>query len=479
MVGLKSMKAQIKKLKLPRMKIPRWRMPKIKMPELRIGDLVCKYPIIQGGMGVGISLSRLASAVAKEGGIGVIAANAIGMMEPDYYTNGKEANKRALRREIRTARKQNRGAIGVNIMVAVNDFQNMLDVSIEEKVDIVFLGAGLPLKGIPVDRLRENRIKVAPIVSSARAAKLIFSYWQKNYHTVPDAVVVEGPMAGGHLGFKVQQINDPDYALEKIIPQVVEEIKLFQKQFKRDIPVIAAGGIFNGDDIYKFLRLGASGVQMGSRFVATHECDADSRFKESYLNSREDDLVLIKSPVGLPGRAINNRFLREVESGVKKFFRCPWRCLASCDAGNARYCISEALDNARRGELDRGFAFAGTNAFRIDKIVPVRTLIQELKLEYMSVVENCTISLKDEYEKALKKLKVLRKQYALTLQTGIRLVKHEYKKVVTMGSLAIREELEQTLELTKKLKTEYITYIERVIDLKEQLFRTVVPAVAN
>lgn len=478
MVVNKLVKQRMAKFKLPSIKIPRWQVPKIRMPELRIDGLVCKLPIVQGGMGVGISLARLASAVAREGGIGVIAANAIGMGEPDYFTNGKEANKRALRQEIRKARKKTRGVIGVNIMVAVNDFHNMLNVCLEERVDIVFLGAGLPLKGIPVDQLRQRNVKIAPIVSSARAARLIFTYWQKHYSAVPDAVVVEGPMAGGHLGFKQEQIDDPDYILEKIIPQVVEEIYTFEKHFKKEIPVIAAGGIFSGDDIYKFLRLGASGVQMGSRFVATRECDADIRFKESYIGSRKEDIVLIKSPVGLPGRAIKNRFLEEVDSGVKKFFRCPWRCLESCDARNAKYCISEALNNARQGKLDEGFAFAGTNAYRIDRIVPVKELIQELKSEYVMVIEKWTVSLRDEYERALKKLKLLRKQYAVAFERGIRSLKDEYKKVALKGSVAFREEVEHTMALANRLKAEYIDYIEKVIDLKEQLFRVVVPAVS-
>jgi NAD(P)H-dependent flavin oxidoreductase YrpB (nitropropane dioxygenase family) len=254
---------------------------KIKMPPLKIGDAVASIPIIQGGMGVGISLSGLASAVANAGGIGVIAANAIGMIEPDYYSNGREANKRALRKQIQKAKEHSKGLIGVNIMVAVNDFHDLLQVSIEEKADIVFLGAGLPLKGIPVQAIKDAGVKVVPIVSSARAARLIFKYWQNTYATIPDAVVVEGPKAGGHLGFKETEIHDPEYALEKIVPAVATELDTFAKQFNKKIPVIAAGGIYNGEDIYKFFELGASGVQMGTRFVATHECDADRHFKDA------------------------------------------------------------------------------------------------------------------------------------------------------------------------------------------------------
>ncbi|MBW1797052.1 MAG: nitronate monooxygenase, partial [Deltaproteobacteria bacterium] len=318
------------------------------MPKLKIGDSVAKLPIVQGGMGVGISLSGLASAVANEGGIGVIAANQIGMLDPDYYARHRDANVIALKKEIRKAKEKTSGIIGVNIMVAVSDFHALLMVSIEEKVDLVFLGAGLPIKGIPVKDLRLAGVKVVPIVSSARAAGLIFRYWLKKYKDIPDGVVVEGPKAGGHLGFKEEQIDDPDFALERLLPDVVAELKTYEDRFRRTIPVIAAGGVFTGADIYKFFKLGASGIQMGTRFVATHECDADIRFKESYISCREGDIEIIKSPVGMPGRAIRNRFLNDVSSGKKKGIKCAWKCLKSCDIKTAPYCISLALDNARK-----------------------------------------------------------------------------------------------------------------------------------
>ncbi|MCD6132042.1 MAG: nitronate monooxygenase [Candidatus Hydrothermae bacterium] len=351
------------------------------MPSLRIGELQAKIPIVQGGMSVGISLSGLASAVANEGGIGVIGAAGIGMLEPDFSTNFKEANKRALRKEIRKARKMTKGIIGVNLMVALSDFDELLLVAIEEGVDLVFLGAGLPLK-VPFDGLKKASTKVVPIVSSARAASIIFRYWTKRYNHVPGAVVVEGPLAGGHLGFKKEQINDPNYSLEKIVKEVISVIKVFEEQFNKKIPVIAAGGIYSGTDIYRFIRMGASGVQMATRFVATHECDADIKFKEAYINCRKEDLIIIDSPVGLPGRAIRNKFLDEVSSGVRKPFKCPWKCLKTCDFKKTPYCIALALTNAKRGNLDEGFAFAGANAYKVDKIVSVKELIETLLMEY-------------------------------------------------------------------------------------------------
>jgi len=360
-----------------------------KIPKLRIGDLEVNIPVVQGGMGVGISLSSLASAVANEGGIGVISATGIGMLEPDFNSNFKEANKRALRREIKKAREMTTGIIGINILVALTDYYDLLQIARDEEIDLVFLGAGLPLK-IPEtllpNGLRKVAVKVVPIVSSARATKLIFQYWGKKYNHVPDAVVVEGPLAGGHLGFKKEQINNPDYALEKILPEVISVIKPYEQYFNKSIPVIAAGGVYTGADIHKFMQLGAQGVQMATRFVATHECDASIRFKEAYVKCKKEDLTIINSPVGLPGRAIQNRFLEEVSSGIKRPFECPWVCLKTCDFENAPYCICAALTNAKKGILEEGFAFAGANAYRIEKIISVKELIETLLTEYERAV---------------------------------------------------------------------------------------------
>jgi len=359
-----------------------------KIPSLRIGDLEADIPIVQGGMGVGISLSGLAVAVANEGGIGVIASAGIGMLEPDFATNVREANNRALRKEIRKAREGTAGIIGVNIMVALSDFDDLALVAVEEGADLVFLGAGLPLKTpktLPQDGWKDVTTKVVPIVSSARAASIIFQYWAKHYDHVPDAVVVEGPLAGGHLGFKKEQLSDPDYALELILPDVLSAIKPFERQFAKNIPVIAAGGVFTGADIYKYIRLGAQGaqgVQMATRFVATHECDASAQFKEAYVQCRQEDLAIINSPVGLPGRAIQNEFLDEVSAGVKKPFKCPWKCLKTCDFNSAPYCIALALTNAKKGNLEQGFAFAGANAYRIDRISSVKEVVETLLEEY-------------------------------------------------------------------------------------------------
>jgi nitronate monooxygenase len=361
----------------------------IKIPELRIGNLIARIPIIQGGMGVGISLSGLASAVANSGGIGVISSVGLGLLENNSGKTYREANKIALQREIRKARKLTDGILGLNIMVAISDYDEIVKLAFEEKVDILFLGAGLPLKlpdGMTVEELKKTKTKVAPIVSSARAAKLIFKSWDKNFAHVPDAVVVEGPLAGGHLGFKKDQINDPEFTLENIVPDVCEAIKPFETKYDKKIPVIAGGGIYDGEDIYKFIKLGASGVQMGTRFVVTEECDAAIEFKNQFIKCRKEDIVIIKSPVGLPGRAILNDFLTDVKAGIKKPFRCPWKCLKTCDFRNSLYCIANALMKAKIGELKNGFSFAGANAWRVDKIVPVKELMDSLVREFEKAV---------------------------------------------------------------------------------------------
>jgi nitronate monooxygenase len=349
--------------------------------ELKIGDLLAKLPIIQGGMGVRISLSNLAAAVANEGGIGVIATAGIGLEESDHGTNFLEASIRALKREIGKARELTKGIIGVNIMGALTNYADMVNTCIEEKVDIIFTGAGLPLH-LPQFLKKDSTTKLVPIVSSARAAGIISKSWTEKYNYPPDAVVVEGPKAGGHLGFKKEQINDADYMLEKIIPEVIEALKPYVDNYERLIPVIAAGGIYTGEDIHRFFQLGAAGVQMGTRFVSTFECDASDKFKQTYIDATEDDIVIIKSPVGMPGRAIRNNFIDAVEDGKKQPFKCPYHCIKTCDYQTTPYCIAFALSNAYKGKLEHGFAFAGENAHRVTEIISVKELMDTLVSEY-------------------------------------------------------------------------------------------------
>ncbi len=352
-----------------------------KMKELAIGNLTARMPIVQGGMGIGISLSGLASAVANQGGVGVISAAGIGMLEPDFYSNYLDANIRALKKEIQKARELTKGILGVNIMVALSNFSDMVKTSIDEGIDIIFSGAGLPLN-LPKYLDEFKKTKLVPIVSSGRAAAIIAKRWLEKYSYAPDAVVVEGPLAGGHLGFSVEQINNPEYSLERLVLDVIEELKPYEQKAGRPIPVIAAGGIYTGEDIYRFIKLGASGVQMATRFVTTEECDASIEFKKSYIDSKEENLCIIKSPVGMPGRAISNKFIDDVNAGDKKPYTCPYHCIATCDYKSSPYCISLALINAQKGIFRHGFAFAGANAHRAKEIVPVKELMESLAKEY-------------------------------------------------------------------------------------------------
>ncbi len=349
---------------------------------LNIGDLTTKLPIIQGGMGVGVSLSGLASAVANAGGIGVIATAGIGMLEPNFAADFLAANIKALKSEIRKARLMTNGIIGVNIMVALSNYADMARTAIQEGVDVIFSGAGLPLN-LPQFLEGSRKTKLVPIVSSARAAGIILKKWIEKYNYVPDAIVVEGPMAGGHLGFKADQIISPAYSLENLIPQVLEEVGKFEEQCQQKVPVIAAGGIYTGADIDRFLRLGAAGVQMATRFITTDECDADIEFKKTFLNLKQEDLVIIKSPVGLLGRAIKNNFIADVALGNKKPFQCAYHCITTCDYKKSPYCIALALINACRGKLKQGFVFSGSNGYRNTEIVPVKTLVDSLLKEYL------------------------------------------------------------------------------------------------
>ena len=355
------------------------------MQALRIGNLKARLPIIQGGMGVAVSLSGLASAVANEGGIGIISSAAIGMLVPGYAKDFRGANVFALRQEIQKARKKSNGIIGVNIMVALTDYTDHLSTAVEAGADLIISGAGLPLKMPDVliaDKKKHNKTKFLPIASSARGAKLIFDYWANHYGVIPDGIVVEGPKAGGHLGFKKTQITDHNFSIEELIPAVVDVMKPFEKRFEKDIPVIAGGGIYSGADMHKMISLGASGVQIASRLVPTFECDASDKFKEAYITSKKEDITLISSPVGLPGRAIRNKFLDDVEAGKKTPIKCPWQCIKTCDYKKAPYCISLALINASKGKLDHGFVFAGSNAYRSTKIQSVKSVLDAMRAEY-------------------------------------------------------------------------------------------------
>ncbi len=349
------------------------------IPTLRIGDLEVNPPIIQGGMGVRVSRANLASAVANEGCVGVIASAGLGQFENHPESEFSKVNAEALRDDIRKARSKTSGIIGVNILVALTDYDNIVQTAIDEDVDLIISGAGLPLN-LP-SHLNGKDVKLIPIVSSARALEIICKRWIGRFNKIPDAVIVEGVKAGGHLGYSYQEIlNGTTPALE----QITHEVLKIANSFDPKIPVIAAGGIFNGENIAHFLRLGASGVQMATRFVCTYECDAHDNFKQAYLAAKAEDTTIIKSPVGLPGRVINSRFVEKIKKGETVPFNCRYQCLKTCDPQKAPYCIAKVLANAAEGNMDESFAFAGSNVYKCKEIVSVKTLLQQLVQELAS-----------------------------------------------------------------------------------------------
>lgn len=348
----------------------------LKLPQLKIGNLIATVPIIQGGMGIGVSLNNLAAAVAKEGGIGIISGVQIGFNEPDFIKDSLKANIRALKREIRLAREKcKKGIIGVNIMTAVNHYKELVTAAVEEGIDLIVSGAGLPME-LP-ELVKETKVKIAPIVSSGKAISVICKMWERKHSRMPDLVVVEGPEAGGHLGFHKDDLSLEPQKIENIFQDVKKALMPYEEKYNSHIPVVVAGGIFSGEDIAKFMDLGADGVQMATRFIATVECDAHENYKRAYVNAKKEDIQIVVSPVGMPGRAIRNNFIKSLEEGPKKV-RCINNCLKPCNPQNTPYCISQALINARNGDIDEGLLFCGSSVDKIDKIVTVKELINEL-----------------------------------------------------------------------------------------------------
>ena len=356
------------------------------MNGLKIGNLTARVPVIQGGMGVGISLSGLASAVANEGGVGVISCAGLGLIYRDRAKTYMDACICGLKEEIRKAKEKTSGIVGVNIMMALTNFSDMVKTAISEKADVIFAGAGLPLD-LPKYRTEGCTTKLVPIVSSARAAKIICEKWKTLYNYLPDLIVVEGPKAGGHLGFKSNQISDPDFAIENLIPEVVREVAVFEDKYQQEIPVVAAGGIYEGEDMYKIMELGAKGVQIASRFVTTEECDADIKFKNSYLTASENNVEIIQSPVGMPGRALQGKFLDKVKLGLTRPKSCPYNCLHTCDYKVAPYCIIVTLYNAYKGNMEKGYAFAGSNAYLSNRINTVKEVMDDLVRKFNTAKE--------------------------------------------------------------------------------------------
>ena len=351
----------------------------MKLNPLVIGDLCAPVPIIQGGMGVGISLSSLAGAVAKEGGIGVISAAQPGYLEADFETDPLSSNLKALAYHIKKAKEiSNGGVIGVNIMWAIRYYDEYVKCCVDNGADLIISGAGLPLS-LPA-LLEGTNVKYAPVISSLKAAKVLLGRWDKRNHAACDMVIIEGPAAGGHLGFTEEQLHDTafyeNFDLE--IQSIIEYIKEIEIKYDKKIPVVFAGGVYDKEDMNHYLSLGCSGVQIATRFVTTYECDADEAYKQAYINAKAEDIVITKSPVGLPGRAIKNEFISN-DTSREKITKCH-QCLKRCDMTKIPYCITAGLTRAAKGDTEHSLLFCGTNAARADKIVYVKEIMDELTM---------------------------------------------------------------------------------------------------
>ena len=349
----------------------------MELHELKIGKKTARIPIIQGGMGVGVSRSKLAGAVAKEGGVGIISSAQIGYDEPDFETDVCGRNLRAIEKHVALAKQQaDGGLVGVNVMVALQHYEDHVKAAVRAGADLVVCGAGLP---VDLPRLVQNAdTAIAPIVSTKKAASVLLRMWDKKYQRTADLLVVEGPKAGGHLGFskeQLAQISDASYDQE--IQAIIREKRIYEQKYGRSIPVVVGGGIFDRTDIEHVMALGADGVQMATRFVATKECDASPAYKQAYIQAKEEDIVIIKSPVGMPGRAIRNAWLENVQQGNAPVQKC-LHCIKNCNPKEIPYCITQALIHAVNGNLDQGLIFCGTNAGRIKELTTVSELLREL-----------------------------------------------------------------------------------------------------
>ena len=349
--------------------------------QLKIGERIAQKSILQGGMGVGVSLGNLAGAVAKCGGVGMISAAQIGFREPDFDENTEEANVRAMHQEYEKARQiAPEGVIGFNIMVAMRHYERYVREAVQAGADLIVSGAGLPMD-LPA-LTGKAKTALAPIVSSERSARLILKYWDRKYHRLPDLVVIEGPLAGGHLGFSTEQLieymQEKKKNFDEEVKRILDTVKEFAEKAQKYIPVALAGGISSREQAEHAFHLGVDGIQVATRFVTTEECDADIRYKRTYLQAQEEDIVITKSPVGMPGRAILNPFLKKIQNGEQIRPEKCHGCLKHCKPAEIPYCITDALIHAAKGEVDEALLFCGAEAWKAQKIQTVEEVIQEL-----------------------------------------------------------------------------------------------------
>ncbi len=350
----------------------------MKYKPLVIGELTARVPIVQGGMGVGVSLGGLAGAVAREGGIGLISAAQIGFKEPEFEMNPFQSNIEALKKELAKAREiAPKGIIGFNIMVALKNYSEYVKEAVKAGADIIVSGAGLPTD-LP-EYVKGFKTKIAPIVSTEKSVKVILKFWDKKYNRTADMVVIEGPKAGGHLGFnevQLEKFDDETYKEE--VQSIKKAVQEYEKKYDCQIPVVLAGGIYTKSDMEEAMNQGMQGVQIGTRFVTTKECDASEAYKKTYLAATKEDVQIVKSPVGMPGRAVMNPFMEKVMSGERIAPKKCLGCLHKCNPKEIPYCITDALINAAVGNTDEALLFCGEKAYCATEIETVKEVIDSL-----------------------------------------------------------------------------------------------------
>jgi NAD(P)H-dependent flavin oxidoreductase YrpB (nitropropane dioxygenase family) len=347
----------------------------MKLPSLKIRNIETRYPVLQAGMGVRVGNSVLASETIKLGGWGTIASVGLGDIEKSKTDFVNESN-RFLVEELRKTRElcDGKKPLGVNIMVALSNYAEIVKTCVEEKVDFIISGAGLPLP-LP-EYVGDADIALIPVVSGGRALEVILRAWKRKYDRKPDAIILEGPKCGGHLGFSYEQLEDMDScSLEKILA----ESKEVMAKYDCDAPVIAAGEIATKDDIVKMLEMGFDGVQIGTFFIATDEAGMDVKSKEVFVNASNDDVVVIKSPVGLPVRVLKTPLVERVLEGNREKFACPYRCLRTCNPKKVPFCIAKALLATWSGDVENGLYMTGCNVDSITKIIPLKEFYDSLE----------------------------------------------------------------------------------------------------
>ncbi|MBU1864696.1 MAG: nitronate monooxygenase family protein [Candidatus Omnitrophica bacterium] len=345
------------------------------LPELKIKNFTSRFPVIQAGMGVRVGIGKLAGAVINAGGMGVIASVGLGNYAHADGRSYVEESNHQLINELRAARSISggKGPLGINVMVALTNYESLVRTAVQEGIEFIISGAGLPLR---LPAYVDEKTALIPIVSSGRALHLIMKTWKRKYNKRPDAVLIEGPLCGGHLGFSFEQLKHPERCSIDILFKEVQDVL---GEEGKDIPVIEAEGVNTREDIERCITMGFAGVQIGTRFICVDESGMEPSGQEMYLKATRDDVVIIQSPVGLPARVLKSPLIERIQRGEREKFNCPYRCLVTCDKKTVPYCIAEALLSARAGDKEHGLFMTGANVEPIKSVISVAEFFETLK----------------------------------------------------------------------------------------------------